>query len=136
MSQATRLHADPGVQREIDAQDGAVRRPGIVGGHAALADVGLDVVMPEGEVVPAAVANLVCARSVTSGPAVAARRRRSRVPWRGTTAGRRARECEREARTSARAPPWPVPTRARRARETRWSPPRAGGSRGHGGPSP
>src|SRR2546422_5444299 len=64
----SRLHADPVFCREVDSQDCALRVSSspfdqggsrIVGGHAALADVGRDVLVAEGDVVPAGVANLV-----------------------------------------------------------------------------
>src|SRR6266446_2095169 len=53
-----RLYADAAFDREVDSQDrtGGAR---VVGGHVALADVGLDVLVTEGEIVPAGVANLV-----------------------------------------------------------------------------
>src|SRR4029077_10505505 len=54
----SRLHANPVLDREVDAQDRAGRSR-VVGGHVALADVGLDVLVAEREVVPAGVANLV-----------------------------------------------------------------------------
>src|SRR6266852_7706883 len=64
----SRLHADPVFCREVDSQDCALRVSAsplgqggsrIVGGHAALADVRLDVLVAEGDVVPAGVANFV-----------------------------------------------------------------------------
>src|SRR6266850_5468646 len=62
------LDPDPVFGRAVDAQDRAgrvftepVRHGGarVVGDHAALADVRLDVLMAEGDVVPAGVTNLV-----------------------------------------------------------------------------
>src|SRR3989441_7189107 len=64
----SRFHADPVLCRQVDSQDCALRVSAspldhggsrIVGGHAALADVGLDMLVAEGDVVPAGVANLV-----------------------------------------------------------------------------
>src|SRR5881628_3317463 len=62
------LDPDPVFGRAVDAQDRAGRvltgpvrhgRARVVGDHAALADVGLDVLMAEGDVVPAGITNLV-----------------------------------------------------------------------------
>src|SRR3989442_3890693 len=64
----SRLHADAVFCREVDSQDCALRVSAspldqggarIVGSHAALADVGRDMLVAEGDVVPAGVANLV-----------------------------------------------------------------------------
>src|SRR5215470_8820627 len=67
-SERSRHDADPVVGRQVDAQDRADRIAGapvgdgrarVVGDHAALAHVGLDVLMAERDVVPAGVADLV-----------------------------------------------------------------------------
>ena len=53
-----RLHADPIGRPAVDAQHRA-RRARIVRGHATLADVGLEMVVAERDIVPACVAHFV-----------------------------------------------------------------------------
>ena len=109
-------------------------RPRVVSSHRALADVGLDVLVAERDVVPARVTNLVGEdrrRAVRPLPLLVEEAVRHRQV---TSAGRRAPGCARAAESRARALPSRGPRRPRRARGGPWSLRSAGGSPGRGAP--